>query len=142
MVVYKLYCTPPETTVSGDACFPSCRDRVNLFFLDLSSHLSRVITSAAQNQFLLERAVVSVLHLALRLLGRGDFPIIQVGGILWCILYSSLTARPFSTDHTPVFVFLTTLLNRPDVTFQAPQRATRRTFDSTIALATILKIFC
>ena len=57
---------------------PFCRDRVQLFFQDLSSHLSRVITSAAHNQFLLERGVVSVLCLAGRLLGRGDFPVIEV----------------------------------------------------------------
>ena len=37
-------------------------------------------TSVAHNQFLLERGVVSVLRLAGRLLGRGDFPVIEVSG--------------------------------------------------------------
>ena len=57
---------------------PLCRDRVGLFWKDLSSHLSRLMASAAQSKFLLERGVVSVLLLALRLLGRGEFPVIQV----------------------------------------------------------------
>ena len=54
---------------------------MKLFWKDLSSHLARVVASASQqggNTFLLERGVVSILHLALRLLGRGEFPVIQV----------------------------------------------------------------
>lgn len=54
------------------------RDRMGVFWKDLSLHLSRIIASAGNNHFLLERGVVSVMHLALRLLGRGEFPIIQV----------------------------------------------------------------
>ena len=54
---------------AGTEC--SCSSRT-------SPPTSRVITSAAHNQFLLERGVVSVLRLAGRLLGRGDFPVIEV----------------------------------------------------------------
>ena len=64
------------------ACF---RDRVSLFWKELSTHLSRVISSATLHHFLLERGVVSVLHLALRLLGRGEFPIIQVISVRVCV---------------------------------------------------------
>lgn len=71
-------CIWPTSKVSDCHFSFSSRDRVGLFFQDLSAHLTRVISSAAQYHFLLERGVVSVLHLALRLLGRREFPVIQV----------------------------------------------------------------
>ncbi len=54
---------------------------MNLFWKDVFSHLSRIVASAANTPrpYLLERGVVSLLHLVLRLFGRdGDSPVNQV----------------------------------------------------------------
>ncbi|XP_064404547.1 Golgi-specific brefeldin A-resistance guanine nucleotide exchange factor 1-like isoform X2 [Halichondria panicea] len=48
------------------------KDRVLLFWEDLSTHLSRIILTAGSHGYMLERGVVSLLRLAVRLLSRED----------------------------------------------------------------------
>ncbi len=43
-----------------------------LFWDDLSTHLSRIILTAGSHGYMLERGVVSLLRLAVRLLSRED----------------------------------------------------------------------
>ena len=55
------------------------RDRIGLFWSDLSSHLARIIIKSHGHAHLLERRVVGLLHLASRLLGRHSSAIQVLG---------------------------------------------------------------
>ena len=46
------------------------RDRIGLFWSDLSNHIAQIIVKAHGHTHLLERTVVGLLHLASRLQGR------------------------------------------------------------------------
>ncbi len=52
--------------------FPPCRDRMGPFWQSLRDHIYNLIVNATEPTFLVERAVVGLLRLAIRLLRREE----------------------------------------------------------------------
>ena len=60
-----------------------CRDRIGLFWSDLSNHIARIVVKSHGHTHLLERTVVGLLHLVTRLLGRQSSAIqVRRGGMV------------------------------------------------------------
>ena len=61
------------------------RDRISPFWQSIRDHLYSLIVNANENTFLVERAVVGLLRLAIRLLRREEIAS-QVCSVLFCIV--------------------------------------------------------
>ena len=85
------YC---HTQTNGDT--HTHRDRVSLFWEDLSSHLSRVILTSQSYSYLLERTVVALLRLSIRLLTKETMATqVNTRTIIVLIECSSLDPDPY-----------------------------------------------